>query len=217
MEPAIILYAIIGITVLSYLFNEILDLLNLKAQRRDLPDEITSFYDKEKYLKSLDYQREKTHFGFITSAFSFVLSLLMLIFGGFGMLDGFLRPLLSNEIVLALVFFGTLTVVSDILTLPFQWHSIFVIEEKFGFNKTTVKTFITDKLKGYVLGAVIGGALVSALIYLIEKIGTGFWIWFGIIAAVFILLVNMFYTSLLLPLFNKLTPLAEGELKTTIE
>lgn len=217
MEPAIILYAIIGITVLSYLFNEILDLLNLKAQRRDLPDEIASFYDKEKYLKSLDYQREKTHFGFITSAFSFVLSLLMLIFGGFGMLDGFLRPLLSNEIVLALVFFGTLTVVSDILTLPFQWHSIFVIEEKFGFNKTTVKTFITDKLKGYVLGAVIGGALVSALIYLIEKIGTGFWIWFGIIAAVFILLVNMFYTSLLLPLFNKLTPLQDGELKTAIE
>src|SRR6185295_5420200 len=133
MEPAVILYVIIGITVVSYLFNEALDLLNLKALRRDLPDEIAAFYDKEKYLKSLDYQQEKARFGFITSAVSAALSLLMLIFGGFGMLDGFLRQYMQSEIGLALVFFGVLMLVSDILTLPFQWHSIFVIEEKFGF------------------------------------------------------------------------------------
>ena len=108
-------------------------------------------------------------------------------------------------------------IVSDLLTIPFQWYGTFVIEEKYGFNKTTVKTFITDKLKGYVLGALIGGAMLSVLIYLINSIGPDFWMWFGILAATFILFVNMFYTSLILPLFNKLTPLAEGELKTSIE
>lgn len=217
MGPQAILYIIFGITIFSYAFTEVLDFLNLKALRNDLPDEIAEFYDCDQYLKSLDYQREQTKFGFIKSAFSVSLSLLMLIFGGFGRLDALLRPFIQNEIILALVFFGILILVSDILTLPFQWHSIFVIEEKFGFNKTTVKTFITDKLKGYALGGIIGSGLVATLIYLIGKIGPDFWIWFGLISAVFVMLVNIFYTSLLLPLFNKLTPLQDGELKTAIE
>ena len=217
MEPSTILAVIFGITVVSYVFNEVLDYINLKAQRKDLPEDIAAFYDKNQYLKSLDYHREKTLFGFITSAVSVALSLLMLVFGGFGMLDGLLRPFFQNEITLALAFFGILMIVSDIITLPFQWHATFVIEEKFGFNKTTVSLFITDKLKVYILGAIIGGALVSALMYLIQKIGPDFWIWFGLIAAGFVLFVNMFYTSLILPLFNKLTPLPDGELKDAIE
>ena len=108
-------------------------------------------------------------------------------------------------------------IASDILSLPFQWYSTFVIEEKYGFNKTTVKTFILDKLKGYLLGAVIGGGLLSLLIYLVQSIGADFWIWFSLMAAAFVLFINMFYTSLILPLFNKLTPLADGELKNAIE
>jgi STE24 endopeptidase len=217
MEPSVILYLVIGISVASYIFNQALDYLNLKAQRKDLPEEIAAFYDQEKYYKSLDYHREQTNFGFITAAFSIAISLLMLYFGGFGMLDGFLRNYFQNEIILALVFFGALLVVSDLLTLPFQWHSTFVIEEKYGFNKTTVKTFFSDKLKGYLLGAVIGGGLVSLLIYLMRSIGPAFWIWFGLAASLFILFVNMFYTSLIVPLFNKLTPLPDGELKSSIE
>jgi STE24 endopeptidase len=141
----------------------------------------------------------------------------MLVTGGFGWLDSFLRPNFHNEIMLALAFFGTLMVASDIISLPFQWYSTFVIEEKYGFNKTTVKTFITDKLKGYLLAAILGGGLLSLLIYLIELLGADFWIWFALIASAFILFMNMFYTSLILPLFNKLTPLQEGELKTAIE
>ena len=217
MKPETILLAILGISVISYLFDQLLDYINLKAQRKDIPAEVEGFYNKQKYQKSLDYQKDQTRFSFITAAFSFLLSLGMLIFGGFGWLDGVLRPFFSNEIALALVFFGLIMIVSDLLTIPFQWYGTFVIEEKYGFNKTTVKTFITDKLKGYVLGALIGGALLSVLIYLINSIGPDFWMWFGILAATFILFVNMFYTSLILPLFNKLTPLAEGELKTSIE
>ncbi len=174
MKPETILAVILGISIISYLFDQILDYINLKAQRKDLPAEVEGFYIKEKYQKSLDYQKDRTKFSFITAAFSFVLSLAMLAFGGFGWLDSILRPFFSNEIILALVFFGVIMIASDILTIPFQWYSTFVIEEKYGFNKTTVKTFITDKLKGYVLGAFIGGALLSVLIYLTRTIGPEF-------------------------------------------
>jgi STE24 endopeptidase len=217
MTPQTILYIIIAISTISYLFGELLDYLNLKSQRTDIPNEIASFYDRTKYLKSLDYHRELTRFGFLTSAFSFALSLTMLVAGGFGWLDSLLRPLISNEILLALAFFGILVIVSDLLTIPFQLYSTFVIEEKYGFNKTTVKTFLLDKLKGYLLGAVIGAPLLALLIYLIQVIGPNFWIWFALIAAAFMLFMNMFYTSLILPLFNKLTPLPDGELKSAIQ
>jgi STE24 endopeptidase len=141
----------------------------------------------------------------------------MLVFGGFGMLDTWLRSYFHNPIPLALAFFGALAFVSDILFLPFQLHSTFVIEEKFGFNKTTPKTFIMDKLKGYALGIIIGGALIATLIYLMGRIGPTFRIWFGLISSFLVLFITLFYTSLLLPLFNTLTPLPDGELKTTIE
>ena len=217
MQPQTILILILIITFISYVFDQLLDLINLKSQRMDIPKEIESFYEKEKYLKSLAYNRERTKFSFLTSAFGFLLSASMLLFGGFGWLDILLRTYIENEILLALVFFGILMLASDILTIPFQLYSIFVIEEKYGFNKTTIKTFITDKLKGYALGAIVGGGLLSLLIYLVLAIGPSFWIWFSIIAAVFILFINMFYTSLILPLFNKLTPLQDGELKAAIE
>ncbi len=217
MNPQTILYIILGIVIVSYLFDQFLEYLNLRAQRKDIPSEISEFYEKEKYLKSLDYHREQTNFSFLTSAFNLCLSLLMLLLGGFGWLDNLFRNYIHSEIPLALIFFGVLAIASDVLTLPFQWHSVFVIEEKYGFNKTTIKTFFIDKAKGYLLGAAIGWILLSALIYLIEKIGPPFWIWFGLVASAFILLANLFYTSLILPLFNKLTPLPEGELKNAIE
>jgi STE24 endopeptidase len=217
MSSQTILSVILFISIISYLFDQFLDYLNLKHQRKDIPDEVASFYDKEKYLKSLDYHRVQSRFSFLTSAFSFALSLTLLLTGGFGLIDTLLRGYIQNPILLALVFFGTLTLASDILTLPFQLYSTFVIEEKFGFNKTTPKTFITDKIKGYLLGAVMGGGLLSLLIYFTQLIGPNFWIWFGLVAASVVLFMNMFYTSLILPLFNKLTPLQEGDLKTAIE
>src|SRR5687767_7732994 len=217
MQPQTILIIILLITAVSYGFDQLLDYINLKSQRLDIPKEIESFYEREKYLKSLAYNRERTQFSFLTSAFSFLISALMLLLGGFGWVDGLLRVHIENEILLALAFFGTLMLASDILTIPFQWYSIFVIEEKYGFNKTTIKTFITDKLKGYALGALVGGSVLSLLIYLILTLGPSFWIWFSIFAAGFILFINMFYTSLILPLFNKLTPLEDGELKKAIE
>ena len=217
MSPQLILFIILMIVSVSFIFDQILDYINLNYQRTDIPDEIAAFYDREKYVKSLNYHAELTRFSFLSSSFSFVLSFLMLFFGGFGWLDTALRSYIHTEIPLALAFFGILIISSDILTIPFQWYSTFVIEEKYGFNKTTRKTFVLDKLKGYLLTAVVGGGLLLILIYLVEKIGPDFWIWFSVIAAIFVLLVNMFYTSLILPMFNKLTPLQDGELKRAIE
>lgn len=217
MKPETILAIILVITIVSYLFDQLLEYINLRSQRTDIPKEVEAFYEKEKYLKSLAYHKELARFSFITSAFSFLLSLGLLLTGGFGWVDGLLRLYIDNSILLALAFFGVLMVASDLLTIPFQWYSTFVIEEKYGFNQTTLKTFVLDKLKGYLLAAVVGGALIAALIHLILTIGPGFWIWFSVLAAVFVLVINMFYTSLILPLFNKLTALPAGDLKTAIE
>jgi STE24 endopeptidase len=212
-----LLLIIIAITTIGYAFDQLLDYINLRHQRADIPDDVASFFDRTKYLKALDYHRELTRFSFVTSGVGFAAALGMLVFGGFGLLDQFLTAKIDHHILRALVFFGTLMLAGDLLTLPFQLYSTFVIEEKYGFNKTTVKLFFLDKLKGYMLAAVIGGALISTLLYLIDWLGNEFWIWFAVVACVFILIVNMFYTSWILPLFNKLTPLPEGVLKDAIK
>src|SRR5262245_55681333 len=111
MQPQTILYIILIITAVRYLFDQFLDSINLKAQRTDIPDDIASFYDRDQYLKSLAYHKELTRFSFITSAFSFLLSFVMLAIGGFGWLDNFLRVYMDNEIIRALTFFGALILV----------------------------------------------------------------------------------------------------------
>ncbi len=212
-----ILGIIIAISVAGYLFDLVLDILNARARRYDIPAEVADFYDKEKYVKSLEYQRVRTNFSFISGGFSFLISLSMLLFGGFGYVDSLLRPSIESETLLALAFFGIMIVGSDILTLPFQLYSTFVIEERFGFNKTTAGTFIADKIKAYLMGGIIGAVLLSLLIFLVNKFGPQFWIWFGIVAAVVVLFINMFYTSWILPIFNKLTILPDGDLKSAIQ
>lgn len=216
MSPETIFLVIIGLFVFDFVFEQVLDYLNLQTLSDTLPKAAEGIYTEEKYAASIAYQKDKSKFGFISSLFSFILSGAMLLLGGFGWLDALLRGYFENQIVLALAFFGVIFIVSDILTLPFQYYSTFVIEEKHGFNKTTIKTFILDKIKGYLLGTLIGGALVYVLLSLILNMGENFWLVFWAIATVLVLGINMFYTSLILPLFNKLTPLEDGELKTAI-
>lgn len=217
MTPGVLFNVIIVIVIADYLLDQLLDYLNHKSLRLDLPNEVASFYDADKYKQSVQYQKVQSSFSFITAAFSFCLSVAMIYFGLFGWLDTFLTPYFESEIVLALAYFGVLYVVSDVLNTPFQLYGTFVIEEKFGFNKTTLKTFFFDKLKGYLLGLILGAVLIGALLVLIIEMGSGFWIYFWLIAAAFVLFFNMFYTTLILPLFNKLTPLENGELKQAIE
>ena len=217
MQPQIILYIILGIITFDFVLEQVLDYINLKASNSTVPPEISSFYNEEKYRKSLEYKKTLTRFSFLTSSFSFIISFLILSLGGFGYLDTLLRPYFDNEVWLSLAYFGLMYVVSDVINIPFQWYSTFVIDERFGFNKTTPKTFIIDKIKGYVLTAVVGGVLIGLLLYLILNIGAEFWLYFWGVAALFIFGANMFYTSLILPLFNKLTPLEDGDLKSAIK
>ncbi len=217
MDAGILLTIILAILVVNYLWEQFLDYLNLSHQQAIVPRELQDFVEPETYQRTLAYQKAKTHFGFITSGLGMVVMLAILLSGGFGWLDEWLRTYIEHPMILALAFFGALFLVSDILGTPFQWYHTFVLEEKFGFNKTTVKTFLLDKIKGYFLAILLGVPLLSLLMYTIMQLGANFWIYFLAVMAVFSLLINMFYTSWILPLFNKLTPLEDGDLKQAIE
>jgi STE24 endopeptidase len=217
MDPQLILTIIVIISAAGFLFDNLLEYLNLRHMRPDVPPSVADFYDAEKYRKSLAYHREATRFSFLTGSLSFAAGITLLLTGGYGWLDGQLREITQDSFFLPLLFFAVLGLAADILSLPFQIYTVFVIEEKYGFNRTTRKTFFADKLKGYLLAVVIGIPLFWAFTEIIELWGSRFWIGFGMMAAAFILLVNLFYTSLILPLFNKLTPLPEGELLSAIE
>ena len=216
MLPENWLYLIIGIVFLDYLVDQTLDFLNVKHSKNKVPVALSDIYDPDEYARSQEYQKTKSRFGFITSAFSMILTLMLLSFGGFGILDEFLRNYIEDPVLLSLLFFGSLFILSDIVNTPFAYYSTFVIEERFGFNKTTIKTFIGDKLKGYLLTIIIGGILGYALLWIVHQLGENFWIYAFSLVSAFILIMNLFYTSLILPLFNKLKPLEDGGLKDKI-
>jgi STE24 endopeptidase len=217
MQEQTILYLLLGITTFDFTFDKVLSSLNNKNRKLPIPKVLEGIYDEGQYKKSQGYHKVVNNFSILTSSISFIIALCMLYFGVFGWLDGWLRSIASIDLLASLYFFGILYFVSDILTIPFQLYSIFVIEEKFGFNKTTPKTFIMDKIKGYLLTIVIGGIILTTLIWLVFSMGAGFWIYFWIIISVLMIFINMFYTSLIVPIFNKLNPLEDGELKSAIE
>ena len=212
-----LLIIILVILIVEFLFDKYLDYLNLKSLQPQLPKEAEEIYDAEKYRKSQEYYKVNHNFSMITSIFNFVLMLAMLLFGGFAWLDEHVRMYTSNPIWMAIIFFGVLGIASDIIGTPFSLYHTFVIEEKFGFNKTTIKTFILDKIKGYLLAAIIGGGLLAFIVWIYGITGKYFWLYAWGVMAVFMMFATMFYASIILPLFNKFTPLPEGELRSAIE
>jgi len=212
-----IFYLIITIVVLDYLLERWLDYLNAKNRTAQLPDEIKGIYEDEKYKKSIDYDKVNHKFEMITSTLNFILIILMLIFGGFAFVDGLAGSFSVNPIYKALVFFAILGLASDILHTPFSIYDTFVIEEKFGFNKTTVKTFIFDKIKGLLLSVIIGGGLGYIILWFYYKTTDMFWIYAWILTSAFMIFFVMFYSNLIVPLFNKQELLEDGELKDAIK
>ena len=211
-----LLYLIIGIVLLDYAIDQVLDYINQKHSSADIPEKLKGIYKEDEYAKSQAYQKRLGRFGFLSSAFSIVTTLLLLTLGGFGYLDALLDPYINDPILKSLAFFGILFIVSDIINTPFSYYATFVIEEEFGFNKMTRKLFVVDKLKGYALAIIIGGLLGYALLWIVNELGANFWIYAFALVAGFMLIMNLFYTSLFLPLFNKLVPLADGDLKDRI-
>lgn len=213
----LLFYMIIGIVVVDFIFERFLQYLNYTRWSEILPEEVKGIYDEEKYRRQQAYLKVNSRFSMISSSFSFTLMLLMILLAGFAWVNHIALSVSLQPICTALVFFGILMLASDLLTTPFSVYDTFVIEEKFGFNKTTPKTFIIDKIKGWLLGAIIGGGLLALIIYIYELTTSNFWIFAWGIITVFSVFMVLFYSNLIVPLFNKQTPLAEGELKTSIE
>jgi len=212
-----IFVVIIAVLVFGYVLNQILDLLNLKHTAPDLPEELKGIFDEEEYRKSQLYKRDNTRFSFITSTLSLMVMAVVFFLGGFGWLDRWISGFISNYILLVLVFFGILGLAGDIFTTPFAIYGTFVIEERYGFNRTTAKTFILDKLKGWLLGLIIGGGLLALVTWIYLITGTWFWLVVLGVVTLFSIFMTMFYSNLIVPLFNKQTPLEDGSLRSKIE
>jgi len=213
----ILFYVILFIISFEFIIERFLSFLNLKNWKSKLPDELVSIYDSEKYEKSMNYHKENAKFGFITSSLSFVILISALLFDGFAILDSLIRDYSTNPIIMTLLFFGVIGLISTIIGVPFDLYDTFVIEEKYGFNKTNLKTFIFDKFKSYILILILGGGLISLIVWIYTISGSYFWILTWITISLFMIFMNLFYSQLIVPLFNKQTPLAKGELRDEIE
>jgi STE24 endopeptidase len=211
-----IFYVIITIIVLDFILDRYLGFLNAKARSSKLPDELVGLYDEEKYAKSVAYDKVNARFELVNSTFSFVIILAMLLAGGFAYVDYIAGTYTMNPIYKAIIFFAIIGFVSDMIHLPFSIYDTFVIEQKFGFNKTTPKIFILDKLKGYLLTILIGFPLLYALLWFYYRTADMFWIYAWGITSVVTLFFTLFYSNLIVPLFNKQEPLEDGELKSQI-
>jgi len=212
------IYAIIILAtiIVSFLIGIITELLNLRALRDELPEEFADTYDAEAYKNSQEYTRVRTKFGFITSAFGLALTLVFWFAGGFNTLDEIVRQWQLNEIWTGLLYIGILTIGKSLLSLPFGIYSTFVIEERFGFNKTTPLTFVLDLLKGLALSAVLGAPLLAGLLAFFKWSGSLAWLYCWGATTLFTLFVQFIAPTWIMPLFNKFTPLEEGELRRAI-
>mgnify|MGYP001215017055 FL=1 len=217
MTASTLFYSIIFILIISFIIDKFLDALNAKHYNDPVPQELHDVYDQEDYLKSQRYKKANDRFSSIASSFSLIVTLLFFYLDGFAFVDEWARTFSDNSIIIALIFFGSIMFASDLLSTPFGYYHTFIIEEKYGFNKTSLKTFFLDKIKGWLMSAVLGGLLLSIIIWFYESAGSNFWIYAWGIITVFVLFMNLFYARLIVPLFNKQTPLSDGSLKTKIK
>lgn len=209
---------IISALTIEFLLNRITGFLNIRSLSPVLPEEFNKSYDQSKYENSQEYTRTNEKFASIASTFSFIVILIAIISGLFNILDVFVRNMeFQSEIVNGLIFFGIFALIQDIISTPFSLYRHFVIEERFGFNKMTVKTFVKDKIKGLFLMVILGTPILSMILYFFETFGDYAWLFAWGIVSVFILILQPLFTTFIAPLFNKFTSLEEGELRNAIE
>ena len=217
INPETLFNILITIIVLNFLKDSILDYLNSTFFNKEIPVILSDIYDEKKYLKSQKYKKIQYRFSRIFNIYSFLILMLFFYLDGFLIVDNYSRSLFESELVISLSFFAIIYFGNDILRIPFSLYNTFIIEEKFGFNKTSIKTFINDKLKSWLLTILFGGGIISFIIFQFESIGQKFWIVAWIFISVLTVLINGLYTQVIVPLFNKQTKLEDGELKSEIE
>ena len=219
-------FIIISLVIFNYLFSNLLDYINHRNWKDEIPNELKDFYNKEKYKKAKNYALSKNKISLFSSSLSFLLVISLIVFNGYGIIDQFVSFNLSksfeslqiiSNFIQSGVFFLILFILNSIISIPFSYYNTFVIEEKFGFNKTTKLTFFIDIIKSTLLSFFIGGILLFLALYLYENLNDGFWLWLWIGLSLLMILINMFYADLIVPIFNKLTPLDDGELRNKIE
>lgn len=210
-------YLIVGIIIADFILDRYLETLNARHNNSELPVGLKGIMNGEQYARHQEYQRQNYRFGIWSSGFNFLLLMAMLFFFGFAWINEMTGSVSKNPVIWALMFFGVIFLAADLLNLPFSIYDTFTIEQKFGFNKTTPGTFISDKIKSLLLGIIIGGGVLALIIWIYGKTENWFWILAWIVVAFFSVFMSMFYSNLIVPLFNKQTPLPEGELRTAIE
>jgi STE24 endopeptidase len=216
-SPEIIFILLVGIIIFNFIKDFFLDYLNSKNFNNKIPEIISDVYDSEKYLKSQEYKKTQYRFSKYSKIFSLLIILSFFYFDGFIIVDSFSRNLFKSEILISLTFFGTIFFGNELLSLPFSIFFTFFIEEKFGFNKTSIQTYISDKLKSWILTILFGGGVLSFIIFQEQLIGENFWIVAWIFITGIAIVINGFYAQIIVPLFNEQKKLENGELRSEIE
>ena len=213
----IIFFLIIIIPVAGFITERYLDYLNSKMWSDTLPEKLRGICDQEEYRKTQLYQKDNNRLSFWTSLFNLAVVLIMIIAGGFALIDSLARSLSLNLVVVSLLFFGMIGFASDLINIPFSWYDTFIIEKKYGFNTMTVRTFITDHIKSWFIALLVGIPVLGLITWFYYKTGKNFWLYAWALITLFSVFMNLFYSELIVPLFNKQTPLGEGALRTAIE
>ena len=216
MEPSTLFNILITILLIKFVIDSVLNHLNAKHFNDTLPNDVSDVYEINEYQQSQSYKKTNHNFSKITSLFSLITTLLFFFLNGFSIVDEIARGFSNNIIIITLIFFGIIIVGSDIISIPFSLYKTFVIEEKFGFNKATKKIFFLDKIKGLLMTIILGGSILSIITWFYEFTGNYFWIYSWLLISSFSVFLNMFYSKLIVPLFNKQTILEEGDLKNDI-
>lgn len=212
----IYLIIILATIIINFLLDKYSDYLNIKNLSPELPEKFKDVFDKDKYKKSQEYTKVRTKFGFISSIYSLLILLSFWFSGGFELLDQYLIPLIDNTLFRGVCYIFILILGQSILSIPFSLYSTFVIEERFGFNKTTWKTYLGDTIKSLLLGILIGAPVLYLVLFLLSEFSDYAWLYAWGATTLISLLMTYIAPIWIMPLFNKFTPLEDGDLKDMI-
>ncbi len=208
---------ILLIPVTGFIIERYLDYLNATMWSATLPVKLNGICDEKEYSRTQLYQKENDRLSLWSSAVNLALILIVIVTGGFALIDSLSRAISENIIIISLIFFGIIGLFSDLINIPFTIYDTFVIEKKYDFNTMTIRTFITDHLKSWFISILIGAPVLGLIVWIYTKTGHYFWLYAWGVITLFSIFINLFYSELIVPLFNKQTPLPVGPLRTAIE